>query len=105
LITPGCDTPQRNSLAEVAFHTIASQGRAILNAANVPREFKFMLWRKAFKTATLLDGLSVIKVDNKTNTQYAHWDGQVPKYLKTLRTWGEAGTIKLRTRSHTKLDD
>jgi hypothetical protein len=39
----GRDTPQRNSLAEVAFHTIASQGRAMLNAANVPREFRFML--------------------------------------------------------------
>jgi hypothetical protein len=42
----GRDSPQRNSLAEVAFHTIASQGRAMLNAANVPREFRFMLWRK-----------------------------------------------------------
>jgi hypothetical protein len=33
----GRDTPQRNSLAEVAFHTIASRGRAMQNAANVPR--------------------------------------------------------------------
>jgi hypothetical protein len=27
------------------------------------------------------------------------------KYLKYLRTWGEAGTVKLKSRSHTKLDD
>jgi hypothetical protein len=25
--------------------------------------------------------------------------------LKYLRTWGEAGTVKLKSRSHTKLDD
>jgi Zinc knuckle len=29
----------------------------------------------------------------------------VTKVPKNLRTWGEAGTVKLRTRSHTKLDD
>jgi hypothetical protein len=50
---PGRDTPQRNSLAEVTFHTM-------LNAANVLREFRFTLWRQAFKKAILLDGLSII---------------------------------------------
>jgi hypothetical protein len=101
----GRDTPQRNGLAEVAFHTIAFCGRAMLNAANVLREFRFMLWREEFKTATLLNGMSMIKVDNKTDTQNVNWDGKIPKYLTQLRTWGEAGTVKLRTRSHTKLDD
>jgi hypothetical protein len=88
----------------VAFHTIASCGRGMLNAANVPRELWFMLRRDAFKTATILDGLSIFKIENKIDTQYAHWDGQVPKYLNNLRTWREAGTVKLSTRSHTKLD-
>ncbi len=64
----GCDTPQRYSLAEVSFHTIASQGRDMLNAANVLREFRFMLWREAFKMAPLLNGLSILKVNNKTET-------------------------------------
>jgi hypothetical protein len=95
----GRDTPQR------AFHVIASRGRAMLNAANVPREFRFMLWREAFKTATLLDGMSIIKIDDKTDTQFAHWDGQIPEYLMQLRTWREAGTVKWKTRSHTRLDD
>jgi hypothetical protein len=35
----GQDTPQRNSLAKVAFHTIASRGRPIMNAANVYFDF------------------------------------------------------------------
>jgi hypothetical protein len=39
----GRNTPQRNSLAKVAFHTIASRGRTIMNAANVPRKFRFIL--------------------------------------------------------------
>jgi hypothetical protein len=64
----GRNTPQRNSLAEVAFHTIASRGRAMLNTATVPREFRFMLWREAFNMATLLDSMSIIKIGNKIDT-------------------------------------
>jgi hypothetical protein len=56
----GRDTPQRNIFAEVAFHTM------------------LRIQRKAFKTATLLDGMSIIKIDDKIDTQYVHWDGQVP---------------------------
>jgi hypothetical protein len=69
------DTLQLNSLTKVAFPTIPSRGRAMLNAANFPREFRYMLWSEAFQTATILDGLSIIKVDYKSNTCYVHWDG------------------------------
>jgi hypothetical protein len=41
--------------------------------ANVPEEVRYLLWKEAFKTATLLDGL-------------IH-----------LRTWGEAVTVKIVT--------
>jgi Reverse transcriptase (RNA-dependent DNA polymerase)/Zinc knuckle len=101
----GRDTPQRNSLAEVAFHTLASRGRAIMNAANIPKALKFLLWREAFQTVTLLDNLTVITINGKENTRYGHWENENPKYLKYLRTWGEAGVVKLRDRNYTKLDD
>jgi hypothetical protein len=40
----------------------------MLNAANVPKELRFMLWREAFKTATLVDGMSIIKIENKMDS-------------------------------------
>jgi hypothetical protein len=52
-----------------------------------------------------LDISSVKNHDYEDSTSKPYWDGQVPKYLKYLRTWREAGTVKLKSRSHTKLDD
>jgi hypothetical protein len=51
----GRDTPQRNYLAEVGFHVLSNQGRAIMHDAKVTS--CYLLWRKAFQTATKLDGL------------------------------------------------
>jgi hypothetical protein len=34
----GRDTPQRNSLTELSFHTLASRGRSVMNDAQVPNE-------------------------------------------------------------------
>jgi hypothetical protein len=101
----GSNTPQRYSLTEVAFHTIANRERAILNATNIPRKLRFILWQEAFQTATILDGLDVINIEGKPNTWYGKWDGKVPKFFKDLRVWGEDGAVKLRTRSDTKFDD
>jgi hypothetical protein len=36
----GCDTPQRNYLAEVSLATIAGRGRAIMSAAQIPKDFR-----------------------------------------------------------------
>jgi hypothetical protein len=94
----GRDTPQRNSLAEVSFHTLASRGRAVMNDAQVPNEFRYILWREAFRTATLLDGLTIIEINNIKATRYIHWEGNNPKFVSNLRTWGEAGVVKLKNK-------
>jgi Reverse transcriptase (RNA-dependent DNA polymerase) len=101
----GRDTPQRNSLAEVAFYVIANRGRAIMNAANVPRHFRYILWREAFQTATYLDGLIIMEIDGVKQTRYEHWGASTPKYSKCLRIWGEAGIVKLTKRGDSKIDD
>jgi len=49
--------------------------------ANVSEEVRYLLWKEAFKTATLLDGL-------------IH-----------LRAWGEAGTVKIVTSTIPKIHD
>ena len=84
---------------------MANRGRAILGRANVPTTVRHLLWREAFKTTTLLDGLQVITVDGKEATRYVHWNKTNPAFSKHLRTWGEAGTVKLKTKMTLKLND
>ena len=99
------NTPQQNSLAEVAISTIAMRGRAMMHRANVPMEYRSLLWTTAFDTATLLDGLVVIELDGVSKTRYEHWSGQLPRFAHHLRTWGEAGTVKTATDTTQKLED
>ena len=42
----------------------------MMYAANVPQKMKYVFFREAFKTATLLDGLTVINLDNKMAARY-----------------------------------
>ena len=98
------NTPQQNSLAEVSISTIAMRGRAMMHRANLPLEYRNLLWTTAFDTATLLDGLIVIKIDGVSQTR-EHWCGQLPKFAHHLRTWGEAGTVKISTDTSKKLND
>jgi hypothetical protein len=101
----GRDTPQRNHLAELGFAILANRGRAILGRANIPFAIRHLLWREAFKTATLLDGLQVIELDGTEATRYVHWNNKNPDFAQHLRTWGEAGTVKLKTKMTPKLRD
>jgi hypothetical protein len=50
-------TPQQNSIAEVAFLTIADWGRAMMHNANLNKREQYLLYHYAFDTATKLDGL------------------------------------------------
>ena len=52
-------------MAKFAFVTIGNKGRVLMIRSNVPYEKGFKLFREAFVTATLLDGLTVITIDGK----------------------------------------
>jgi hypothetical protein len=99
------DTPQHNHLAELAFASIANKGRALMSAANIPMTVRYKVWVKAFDHVTALDGLIVMNIDGKTATRYEHWNGELPKWVKHLKTWGEAGTVKIKTKMTPKLED
>ncbi len=45
-----------------------------------------MMWTEASKTAVLLDGLMIEKIDGKVVSCYEHWY----KKADHLCTWGEA---------------
>ena len=99
------DTPQQNHLVELGFATCANQGRAMMAAANLPRKERCAIGYKAFETACLLDGLSVVERGGNKKTRYEHFFGQNPKFSKHLRTWGEAGTVKVKSKMAPKLND
>ena len=99
------DMPQQNHLVELAFAVLANCGRALMVKANVPERMRYQFFREAFQTATLLDGLIATTIDGVTKTRVEHWCGQLPKFVKHLHTWGEAGTVKTRDLSTTKVED
>ncbi len=80
------NTPQQNHLAELAFSHLANLGPALMNHANVSLICCYKLFAKAFKTATLLDGLHVIELDGIQATRYEHWCGSNPKFANHLQT-------------------
>jgi hypothetical protein len=65
--------------------TIAGRGRAIMNAAQVLKDFRKLFWREAFHTATYLDGLVSVEVQGEFKSQIEHLDGKLPKFCQHLR--------------------
>jgi hypothetical protein len=99
------DTPQYNHLVEIGFPTIQKQATALMNEANIPKAKRYKVWYKAYGTATKLDGLVPVEINGKTQTRDEHFYGKNPAFAKHLRTWGEAGVVKLKEKTQPKLDN
>jgi hypothetical protein len=84
------DTPQQNHLAELGFTVLAIRGRALMTRANVPEVIRYKLFKEAFKTATLLDALLIVKIDGEQRSRVEHWSGRKPEYALNLRMWGRS---------------
>ena len=89
-----CKTPQQNSLAENAFTAIALKTRAVMNVAQIPKSERFKLWGEAATTVTALDNLIPVTWNGINKTRYEHAGFEIPKFVKYLRTFGEAGIVK-----------
>ena len=72
-------------------------------AANLPLEKRYVFFREAIETTTLLDGLVVTTTEGIKVTRVEHWGGSLPRWVSYLRTWGEAGVVKLKTKTTAKL--
>ena len=77
----------------------------MMHHANVPVEYRFKLFRDCYKTAALLDGLMMVEVEGKLASHFEHFAGQNLKCATHLRTWGEAGTVKIHDKMVPKLGD
>ena len=84
---------------------MANRGRAMMHHANLPMMDRYCLAHEAFQCATHLDRLTVVEVNGVVKTRYEHFIGQNPMFAKHLRTWGEAGTVKIKTNTSPKLND
>jgi hypothetical protein len=87
-------TPQQNSKAETGFTVVAAKAQAMLSAAQVPREEWYKMWGEVAMTATALDNLVAVTVNGETKTIFEHAGIAIPSFVKHLRTFGEAGTMK-----------
>jgi hypothetical protein len=80
-------TQQQNLKAETGFTVIAAKARAMLSAAQVPREECHKMWGEVAKTATALDNLIAVTINRETKTRYEHAGLQNPLFVKHLRTF------------------
>ena len=46
----------------------------------------------------MIYGLIVIELIRKTATCFDHWNVELPTWTLILRTWGESGAVKLKTK-------
>jgi hypothetical protein len=93
-------------LAELGFTSLAAKGRALMIDANLPLPLWYRLYCMAFRTACALDWLVPIQLDGKLATRWNHFTkGTEPAFARHLRTWGEAGIVKLKNASTGKLAD
>ena len=83
-IQPARDTPQHNHLVEVGLATINDRGRAMMLDANIPEKLKPNVAKKAFETATKLDGLILVKIDDVYKTRVKHFEGSIPPFAERL---------------------
>ena len=73
------ETPQHNSLAELAFPYIAGTTRAMMGDTMVPDDLHAKVAFEAIACATQLDGLVVVDVSGRIATWGMHMFGANPK--------------------------
>jgi hypothetical protein len=99
------DTPQQNSPVEDGFGTLYNRARAFPHKAHIPDSKRYLFIPKAINLATDLDALMVIEVKDETKTRFEHFHNEQAKYSMSLKTFGEAGVVKLRTKTSPKILD
>ena len=72
---------------------------------NLPMDMWYRLFSEIFTTVSLLDGLTVIKIDGKHASHYEHFFGEMPRFAHSLHMVGEVGKVKIKTDTTPKLED
>jgi hypothetical protein len=96
------NTPQQNGKMECKFAALYGKIRSVLNAAGFPAFLRSILWSYAAKCVTQLDNTIV---DSSTMTASEKFTGSIPKWFKSLRTFGELGITYNNQKIKGKLDN
>ena len=96
------DTPQQNHLAEIAITHVNHGAVTLLYRANVPRPLRRLLFNEARNHFAFVDGMIVYNHNGKIATRYEHAFGSNPAAINYLRVWGEAGTVKVVSKTSPK---
>ncbi len=70
----------------------------MLTAAQVPDLQRFKLWPEVVMTATSLNNLVPVIMNEEKKTRWEHAGHKLPAWVKNLQTLGEAGTEKEKKR-------
>ena len=99
------NTPQQNAPVEVGFATLGSRAKAIMNRAGIPDDLRYKVYLRALRTSTQLDGLITDCFNGKVMSRYEAFTGARPTFATNLRTWGEAGVVKIKTATSPKINN
>ena len=78
---------------------------AMMIHAKIPQTLRYKLWREAYQTATLIDSLVLVELYGRKATRIEHWGKPIPSFAYVLRTWGEAGVVKTKSKMSAKLEN
>ena len=66
----------------------------MMNMGNVPRANCYKLFGEVVKTATKPYGLVIVDINGVKKTQVEHYANILPRWVKHMRTFGKAGTVR-----------
>ena len=69
----------------------------MLHWANIPDHLRHIVAPMVIRTAARLDLLILITINGQTKTRYEHFYSEFSQFSKGLRTFGEAGTVIIKT--------
>ena len=67
----------------------------MMTGASLPTEHRFAIFERAANWAVKLDWLTVVEINCMSKTQIEHYGHKIPSWTKQMRTFGEAGTVKI----------
>ena len=74
-------------MAELSFPYLTGRARAMMSWANIPVDNRGKVAIEAIKTATVLDGLAIIKYKGKSDTRYVHVHCKNPHWARNLHVF------------------
>jgi hypothetical protein len=101
----GRDTLQHNSLAETGFPALMARSRAMMWAANIPLKVRYKVIKECLVTAGYMDALIMVELNGLSKSRIEHWLGRLPPWVNNLRTFGEAGVVKIKKIETPKVAD